>query len=43
VVDAPPSVVGDLAAAHGIAVHRLVESAAGLEDMFVTLTAEVSP
>jgi ABC-2 type transport system ATP-binding protein len=43
VVGAPPSVVGEVAAAHGLAVHRLVESAAGLEDMFLTLTAEMSP
>ncbi|GAB3785882.1 ABC transporter ATP-binding protein [Nocardioides ungokensis] len=43
VADAPPSVVGDLAAAHGIAVHRLVESTVGLEDLFLTLTADVSP
>jgi len=40
-VQAPPATVGELAAAHGIVLHRLAESAGGLEDVFLTLTGQV--
>ena len=41
-VEGSPAVVGDLAAQHGIALHRLVESSGGLEEAFFSLTAEVA-
>jgi ABC-2 type transport system ATP-binding protein len=37
-VDAAPDVVGELAAAHGIVLRRLTETAAELEDVFLRLT-----
>ena len=39
-VQAPPAAVGELAAANGIVLHRLAESAGGLEDVFLTLTGQ---
>ncbi len=39
-VQGSPAVVGELAAAHGVVLHRLLETAGGLEDTFLRLTAE---
>jgi ABC-2 type transport system ATP-binding protein len=39
-VQAPTAQVGELAAAHGIVLHRLAETAGGLEDVFLSLTGE---
>ncbi len=38
-VQAPPIAVGELAARHGIVLHRLAETAGGLEDIFLSLTS----
>jgi ABC-2 type transport system ATP-binding protein len=38
-VDAPPERVGELAAAHGLVLHRLAERGTALEDVFLQLTA----
>ena len=37
-VQAPPAAVGELAAAHGVVLHRLAATAGGLEDVFLSLT-----
>ncbi len=37
-VSAPPAAVGELAAKHGVVLHRLAETAGGLEDIFLSLT-----
>ncbi|MCW2665692.1 MAG: transporter ATP-binding protein [Frankiales bacterium] len=42
-VQAPPAVVGELAAEHGVVLHRLAEAAGGLEDVFLSLTGQVRP
>jgi ABC-2 type transport system ATP-binding protein len=39
-VDAPPERVGELAAEHGVVLHRLTAGAGGLEDVFLQLTGE---
>ncbi len=39
-VEAPPAAVGELAAKHGIVLHRLAETAGGLEDVFLSLTGQ---
>ena len=39
-VEAPPERVGELAAAHGVVLHRLSATAGGLEDVFFSLTGE---
>lgn len=39
-IEAPPERVGELAAAHGVVLHRLSGSESGLEDVFLRLTAE---
>ena len=39
-VDAPPERVGELAAQHGVVLHRLTPTAGGLEDVFFQLTGE---
>ncbi len=39
-VDAPPERVGELAAEHGVVLHRLAGAANGLEDVFLQLTQE---
>ena len=39
-VQAPPEQVGELAAEHGVVLHRLAPTAGGLEDVFLALTAE---
>ena len=41
-VQAPPERVGELAAEHGVVLHRLGPTAGGLEDVFLALTAEAS-
>ncbi|MCW2714003.1 MAG: transporter ATP-binding protein [Frankiales bacterium] len=41
VVQASPAAVGELAARHGIVLHRLAETAGGLEDVFLSLTGQV--
>ena len=38
VVEAAPAAVGELAAAHGIVLHRLSEGAGGLEEVFLKIT-----
>ncbi|MCU1692238.1 MAG: transporter ATP-binding protein [Frankiales bacterium] len=43
VVSAPSAVVGELAAAHGVVLHLLAEQGAGLEDVFLQLTADAAP
>ena len=40
-VEAPPERVGELAAEHGVVLHRLAPGAGGLEDIFLSLTEEV--
>jgi len=42
-VQAPPAAVGELAAAHGVVLHRLAETAGGLEDVFLALTGQGRP
>ncbi len=42
-VQAPPAAVGELAAQHGVVLHRLAEAAGGLEDVFLSLTGETRP
>jgi ABC-2 type transport system ATP-binding protein len=39
-VSAPPAAVGELAAKHGVVLHRLAETAGGLEDIFLSLTQQ---
>ena len=39
-VEAPPERVGELAAEHGVVLHRLSATAGGLEDVFFSLTGE---
>jgi len=39
-VEAPPERVGELAAEHGLVLHRLTGSESGLEDVFLRLTGE---
>ncbi len=39
-VEAPPERIGELAAEHGIVLHRLAGSESGLEDVFLRLTGE---
>jgi ABC-2 type transport system ATP-binding protein len=39
-VEAPPERVGELAAEHGVVLHRLSGTESGLEDVFLRLTAE---
>ena len=43
VVQAAPPVVGELAAAHGVVLHRLAEGAGGLEDVFLQITGGIIP
>ena len=40
VTGAEPPEIGDLALAEGVAIHRLAERAASLEDVFLELTGE---
>ncbi len=42
-VSAPPERVGELAAQHGVVLHRLSATAGGLEDVFLSLTGEAHP
>ncbi|MBC7372384.1 MAG: ATP-binding cassette domain-containing protein [Frankiales bacterium] len=42
-VQATPAAVGELAAAHGVVLHRLAETAGGLEDVFLALTGQGRP
>jgi ABC-2 type transport system ATP-binding protein len=42
-VQAVPARVGEVAAAHGIVLHKLTESAGGLEDVFLQITSGVVP
>ena len=42
-VQASPAQVGEVAAQHGIVLHRLAETAGGLEDVFLQITAGVVP
>ncbi len=42
-VGASSAAVGELAAAHGVVLHRLAETAGGLEDVFLSLTGEGGP
>lgn len=42
-VQAAPGQVGEVAAAHGVVLHRLAEVEGGLEDMFLRLTAGALP
>lgn len=42
-VQAAPAAVGELAAEHGVVLHRLAEAAGGLEDIFLSLTGETRP
>lgn len=42
-VQAPPATVGELAAAHGVVLHRLAETAGGLEDVFLAITGQGRP
>jgi len=39
-VEAPPERVGELAAEHGVVLHRLSPTSGGLEDVFLQLTGE---
>jgi ABC-2 type transport system ATP-binding protein len=43
VVQASPAQVGELAAAHGVVLHRLAEGAGGLEDVFLQITGGYVP
>ncbi len=42
-IQAPPATVGELAAAHGVVLHRLAETAGGLEDVFLSITGQGRP
>jgi len=42
-VDAQPERVGELAAQHGVVLHRLAPTAGGLEDVFLSLTSGTGP
>ncbi len=43
VVQASPADVGEVAAAHGVVLHRLAEGAGGLEDVFLQITGGIVP
>ena len=43
VVQAPPAAVGQVAAEHGVVLHRLAEGAGGLEDVFLQITGGIVP
>jgi len=43
VVQATPAQVGEVAAAHGVVLHRLGEGAGGLEEVFLQITAGIVP
>jgi ABC-2 type transport system ATP-binding protein len=43
VVQAAPAVVGELAAEHGVVLHRLAEGAGGLEEVFLQITGGAVP
>jgi ABC-2 type transport system ATP-binding protein len=42
-VQAAPAQVGEVAAAHGVVLHRLAEAAGGLEEIFLQITSGVVP